>query len=78
MFLEQLYDLHRAIAIQKLLMQNCPEVQQVGGVARVAFRLGPSSSGLACRLCWGGNTEPELAGKSSEAGCGCWSEQART
>jgi hypothetical protein len=28
-FLEQLYDLHRAIAIQKLLMQNCPEVQQV-------------------------------------------------
>lgn len=28
MFLEQLYDLHRAIAIQKLLMQNCPEVQQ--------------------------------------------------
>lgn len=29
MFLEQLFDLHRAIAIQKLLMQNCPEVQQV-------------------------------------------------
>jgi hypothetical protein len=26
MFLEQLYDLHRAIAIQKLLMQNCREV----------------------------------------------------
>ena len=33
MFLEQLYDLHRAIAIQKLLMQNCPEVEQVGGRA---------------------------------------------
>ncbi|KAI7836534.1 hypothetical protein COHA_009599 [Chlorella ohadii] len=33
MFLEQLYDLHRAIAIQKLLMQNCPEVQQVMGEA---------------------------------------------
>ncbi|KAI3437718.1 hypothetical protein D9Q98_000166 [Chlorella vulgaris] len=32
-FLEQLYDLHRAIAIQKLLMQNCPEVQQVMGEA---------------------------------------------
>lgn len=33
MFLEQLYDLHRAIAIQKLLMQNCPEVQQASAAA---------------------------------------------
>lgn len=28
-FLEQLYDLHRSIAIQRLLVKNCPEVQTV-------------------------------------------------
>lgn len=28
-YLEQLYDLHRAIAVQKLLMRNCPEVKEV-------------------------------------------------
>lgn len=35
-FVEQLYDMHRAMAIQRLLLLNCPEVQQVrwvgGGV----------------------------------------------
>jgi len=28
-FLEQLYDLHRAIAVQKLLVRNCPEVKHL-------------------------------------------------
>lgn len=28
-FLEQLYDLHRAIAVQKLLVRNCPEVKDL-------------------------------------------------
>ena len=42
-FLEQLYDLHRAIAVQKLLVRNCPEVEPL--VDEAARILISSSSG---------------------------------
>jgi hypothetical protein len=42
-FLEQLYDLHRAIAVQKLLVRNCPEVKHL--MDEAARILVSSSSG---------------------------------
>ena len=42
-FLEQLYDLHRAIAVQKLLVRNCPEVKPL--MAEAARILMSTSSG---------------------------------
>lgn len=42
-FLEQLYDLHRAIAVQKLLVRNCPEVKPL--MAEAARILISTSSG---------------------------------
>lgn len=54
MFLEQLYDLHRAIAIQKLLMQNCPEVQQASAAAccllLICLHCSAACGPLCC--CW--------------------------
>ena len=42
-FIEQLYDLHRAIAVQKLLVRNCPEVKPL--MAEAARILISASSG---------------------------------
>ena len=55
MFIEQLYDLHRAIAIQKLLMQNCPEVQQVHsrrGAAVLSSCAGRRGARVVRRTVW--------------------------
>jgi hypothetical protein len=47
-FLEQLYDLHRAIAVQKLLVRNCPEVRHL--MDEAARIVGSSASGQKDQL----------------------------
>lgn len=45
-FIEQMYDMHRAIAIQRLLLRNCPQVRQVVDEAtKLLSSCGGSNSG---------------------------------